>query len=213
MNDVRQVLTIEELASRIRTEHSRKPSRVLLVGISGIDGSGKSFVTRQLAAKLSAGGICVANVALDPWRTAPSERFDVQNPGETFYRNAYRFDALFETLVTPLQQTGTVDIQADLRRSDGSKYRERIQYSGVNVILLEGLFLFKESLRDRFDLRIWIQCSFETALNRALDRNQEGKPPEALVADYQTFYVPAQKIHMRVDTPDRDAHLVFLNDT
>lgn len=213
MSDVRQVLAIDELASRVRAEHSRKPSRVLLAGISGIDGSGKSFVTQQLAAKLTASGLCIANVALDPWRTAPAERFDARNPGETFYGNAYRFDALFDALITPLQRIGAVDIDAELRRSDGSKYQERIQFSGVNVILLEGLFLFKQSIRERFDLRIWIQCSFETALKRALARNQEGKSPEALLADYQTFYVPAQKIHLRIDSPDDDAHLVFLNDT
>src|SRR6266851_1176099 len=60
---------------------------------------------------------------------------------------------------------------------------------GVDVVLLEGIFLFKRECCGRYDFRIWIECSFETALKHALARLQEGLPPEETTAAYERIYV------------------------
>jgi hypothetical protein len=52
---------------------------------------------------------------------------------------------------------------------------------------------FKREYRDRFDVRIWIDCSFATALERALARGQEGLPPAETIEAYQWIYIPAQR--------------------
>ena len=49
------------LAARASTPRQR----ALLVGISGIDGSGKGFVAERLATRLSERGLRVANVNVD----------------------------------------------------------------------------------------------------------------------------------------------------
>jgi len=77
---------------------------------------------------------------------------------------------------------------------------------------VEGIFLFKEALREYFDLRIWIDCSFSTALARAWKRGQEGCPPPATIRAYETIYFPAQRIHMDRDHPRDAADLVIDND-
>ena len=53
---------------------------------------------------------------------------------------------------------------------------------------------------------------FETALERALQRGQEGLPPEETIRAYQTTYFPAQEIHFRVDEPQAAADVVWVND-
>jgi uridine kinase len=50
-------------------------------------------------------------------------------------------------------------------------------FDNVDLILLEGIFLFKRAHQQRYDFRLWIDCSFKTALERALRRSQEGLPP------------------------------------
>jgi uridine kinase len=45
------------------------------------------------------------------------------------------------------------------------------------VVLVEGIFLFKPLYRNYVDLTIWIDCSFSTALARAIARGQEGLSP------------------------------------
>jgi uridine kinase len=78
--------------------------------------------------------------------------------------------------------------------------------------LLEGIFLFKPTYRNHFDLTVWIDCSFEAALERAIKRGQEGLPPEETVRSFETIYFPAQRIHLARDNPRETADIVFTND-
>jgi len=70
----------------------------------------------------------------------------------------------------------------------------------------------KRDFRAQYDLSVWIECSFETALERAVSRGQEGLPPEETIRDYQTIYVPAQEIHFQRDDPKTEATLTINND-
>ena len=54
--------------------------------------------------------------------------------------------------------------------------------------MLEGIFLFKRELQQCYDFRLWIDCSFKTALERALSRLQEGLPPADTIAAYERIY-------------------------
>ena len=49
-------------------------------------------------------------------------------------------------------------------------------FRDIDVVLVEGTFIFKQAHRSYFDIAVWIDCSLETALERALRRGQEGLP-------------------------------------
>lgn len=80
------------------------------------------------------------------------------------------------------------------------------------MILVEGIFLFKQAYRSLFDLAIWVDCSLPTALARALERSQEGLPPAKTIAAYGATYFPAQEIHFNKDNPRAAADLIYDND-
>ncbi len=80
------------------------------------------------------------------------------------------------------------------------------------IILLEGIFLFKPAYQHQFDLAVWIDCSFETALQRAIARGQEGLPAAETKKAFETIYFPAQQIHLTRDHPRETADIVFPND-
>ena len=54
--------------------------------------------------------------------------------------------------------------------------------------------------------------SFETALRRALARNQEGLDEVTLRHDYATVDFPAQRLHFRRDQPRATADVVIDKD-
>ena len=64
----------------------------------------------------------------------------------------------------------------------------------------------------RFDLAIWVDCSFSTALARAIERGQEGLTPAETIAAYETIYFPAQRIHFERDDPQATADLILENE-
>jgi uridine kinase len=211
---VRRTDLLEPLISAVeeRIPSSRPGRSALLVGISGIDGSGKGTVTRRLANELVAAGRKVATIDLDSWHHPAAIRFSRDNPGEHFYRHAFRFGELLERLIDPLHQDGSVCLDEPLVDPvTDTWYRKPYDFEGVEVILFEGIFLFARQRRMRFDLSIWVHCPFDVALDRALTRNQEGRPLNDLREDYERIYTPAQRIHLEQDDPEAFADLIFLN--
>ena len=208
MTDLRQV--VEMVLER---RHSAPAAQSLLVALSGIDGAGKGYLGEQLVAALRGRGLNAVLITIDPWLNLPATRFSAERPAEHFYANAIRFEELFEKLVLPLKRNRSVRVEADVAEETATEFRRHTyEFNDVDVIVLEGIDLLRRDLRRHYDLSIWIECSFETALERALRRAQEGLPPAETIRAYQTIYFPAQLIHFALDEPWAAAGLVIPND-
>ena len=210
----RRVTSVEEVLERVLELRAATPrGRALLVALSGIDGAGKGFVAERLRERLVATGLATALVGVDGWLRLPHERFDAYRPGEHFYRRALRLEEMLERLVLPLRDRRSVDVVADFAEETAMAYRRhRHAFEDVDVVLVEGIQLLKRAYREHYDLAVWIDCSFETALERALARRQEGLSAEETVHAYRTIYFPAQRLHFELDDPRGSADVLLEND-
>jgi uridine kinase len=207
-------LKVDEIVAALTNLRVRAGRRARLVGISGIDGSGKGYVSAALAAQLADKGVRVALVTADGWLNLPHVRFAAHDSGEHFYSHAFRFQEMFSLLIDPLVRDGSILLLADYTEETATCYRKHVyQFTVVDVVLLEGIFLFKTEHQQRFDLRIWVNCSFQTALERAVRRSQEGLLPADTIAAYERIYFPAQRLHFERDMPCACADFVYENDT
>ena len=208
------MISIDEVTRKILDRRATIPAtRSLLVGLSGIDGSGKGYVAAQLEARLALHGATPVVLNVDGWLNLPEKRFSRSAPAEHFYENSIRFDEFFTQLVIPLRDRRSVYLVADCAEETASRYRKHTyDFKDVSVIVVEGIFLFKPQYRSLFDLSVWIDCSFSTALARAIDRAQEGLSAAETIAAYETIYFPAQKIHLAHDKPLENADLILEND-
>ncbi|MFM2060388.1 MAG: hypothetical protein RLZZ507_58 [Cyanobacteriota bacterium] len=206
-------MNIQDLADAIikkRTEFTG--DRGFLVGVSGIDGSGKGYITEKLITVLNHQNVNAVSINLDAWHKLPSERFNSENPAQHFYHNAFHFDDLFQQLILPLKNQRMINLTTVLTGIAGIPETYNYQFENVDVIVLEGIFLLKRPLQHFYDFKIWIDCSFATALERAIQRNQEDISPEQIIEDYQTIYFPAQKEHLSIDNPKSIADVIYIND-
>jgi len=205
---------LASIVAEILEARARVPAmRSLLVGISGIDGSGKGFITEKLADALRTKSLNVALISADDWLNLPHVSINRYNYAEHFYEHAIRFDEMFERLIVPLRQNREINITADCADAKATTYREQCyDFRNIDIVLLEGIFLFKLGYRHQFDLGVWIDCSFKCALERAIERGQEGLPPAETIKAFQTIYFPAQRIHLARDNPREGADIVFMND-
>lgn len=205
---------LASLVARIVEARNRAPATLaLLVGISGIDGSGKGFVGVKLADALRAKSLNVALISADDWLNLPNVYIKPENPGEHFYKHALRLDEMFERLIIPLRDHREVDVLADCGDAKATVHRKhRYVFRNVDIVLLEGIFLFKRAYRHHFDLSVWIDCSFDSALERAIGRGQEGLPPSETIHAFQMIYFPAQRIHLARDNPRDAADCIFENE-
>lgn len=161
--------------------------RAFVVGLSGVDASGKGYITARLSERLKKLGRRVVTLCADDWLDSRDTWSGAEQPAEVFYERAFRFDELFAHLA-------------------------RLKEDGTEFLLLEGIFLFKREYRRHFDLRVWIDCSFKTALERAIVRRQEGLGPDETRRAFEALYFPAQRIHFGRDQPQDCADVVFGND-
>ncbi len=197
----------------VATRLSLLTDRSLLVALTGIDGCGKGYITRHMVEALEAQGLRIAAIGIDGWLNLPPVRFSDRNPAEHFYQHAFRFEALFAELVLPLRNQRSLSLTANYTEETATAYRQHIYaFEAIDIILLEGIYLLKREFQPYYDLAFWIECSFDTALHRAILRAQEGLSPEATIAVYRRIYFPAQEIHFQRDTPQRAATLIIHND-
>jgi uridine kinase len=205
---------LQAITDRIlETRVSIPAEQSALVAITGIDACGKGFVTAQLLEQLTAKGVRAAIIHVDGWLNLPEVRFDRSNPAEHFYLHAIRFDEMFGQLVLPLRERRTLRLEAGYTEETAMQYRRHTyDFEELDVILLEGAYLLKRPFQAYYDLSIWIECSFEAALERAIARSQEGLGREATAEAYRTIYFPAQEIHFRRDAPRSAATLIVNND-
>jgi uridine kinase len=197
------------IGTRKQTPHDRS----CLVGVSGIDASGKGYVASQLEKQLEDAGERVARINVDGWLNLPHVRFSESNAGEHFYHHALRLDEMFEQLILPLKYNRGVDLTMEFAEETAVNFRPHTyRFENVDIILLEGIFLFKREYVHHYDSKIWIECSFETALQRAIARRQENLSEADTIATYETIYFPAERHHLKLDDPVAAADVIYPNE-
>jgi len=113
-----------------------------------------------------------------------------------------------------LKQVRHVDVVADCGDAKATVHREKhYLFRDIEIVIVEGIFLFKRQYRDHFDFKVWIECSFPTALRRAIARGQEGLPPAETEKAFNTIYFPAERIHLERDHPRAISDFVLINET
>jgi len=126
---------------------------------------------------------------------------------------ALRLDELRTRLIEPLRARRSIRLEAELAEETARVLRPHVhEYHDLDLILLEGIFLLKREHRFQPDLSVWVDCSFETALGRAISRSQEGLSPEETAHAYRSIYFPAQRIHLERDDPRGAADILVAND-
>jgi len=215
-----------DLVRRIANIRKRiAPGRAVLIGISGIDASGKGYIAGGLASNLEAAGYRVALINVDGWLNLPNVRFlnakrpshegesDRTREGTHFYHHALRLDEMFSDLVLPLKKHGSIELTMDFAEETATEFRPyTYEFSEIDIVILEGIFIFKRRFTEHFDQTIWVECSFETALHRAIARSQEGLSAAETIYAFETTYFPAQRMHFERDQPRIAAHLIYRND-
>ena len=100
---------------------------------------------------------------------------------------------MWEDVVLPLREARRIHRSVDACYATNAEHYLplRFDHEGFDVLLLEGIFLFKKQYQNRFDLRVWIDCSFETTIRR----NQEQLAESEIRRDYEVNYYPAQRFH------------------
>ncbi len=192
-------------------KHGKKTA--FTAGISGIDAAGKGYTSKKLQESLEDLGYIVANINIDPWQNPLPVRLRKDNAAENIYENIFRWQQFFDQLIFPSQKNKSIYLKTEGIRSDADIYYTLVyDYKDIDFLFVEGILLFKKRFLLHYDFKIWIDCSFETGLKRAIQRNVENLDEARLIHDYDTYYYAAQQLHFERDDPQKAADVIFCND-
>jgi uridine kinase len=185
----------------------------LLVGIDGYTASGKTSFGHELAARISGAGRPVLRASLDdfkkPWRDR--HLYDRES-GEGYYRNAFDYAAVQRLLLEPCRPDGTGGVVLcsidPLTQVDHSS--TVTQAATDAVLIVDGVFAFRPTINESWDLRIWLDVTAEMSVRRGAmrDENWAGSEAESVHRDR---YGVAERIYLQEVDPIRLAHVVIDN--
>lgn len=136
---------------------SRPPEGPMVVGVTGMDTSGKSEMTTLLAQELETAGLSIQIVRLDDFhRTRSGEDGGSLPDPVQFFDSTYDFERLRNEILKPIRDEGQLEktlICLDMLEETWSVERKFLVKSDT-IVLLEGIFLFRPDIAHFLDLII-----------------------------------------------------------
>lgn len=192
----------------------RRMDRSLIVGIDGVDLSGKTSLAHELAEILCSRGEEAIIVHEDDFLQPPEVRYrqgEVSVAG--FYYDFFDFHGLLQNLLLSVRSAKPVTYQLRSNAPHHSHHRFLFYTIGLHdLVLVEGLFLLREELQGCLDLVIRLKIPSELVLERALARDVPALGSHEYVRrHYEIQVLPAQAMYETLVDPDSLADIIIEN--
>ena len=181
--------------------------RPFLIGVAGGTCSGKTTLSEKLA--LLAGGEHLALIKLDSYYiSAHDTPFHERERMNYDHPDAFDWDLLNDQLAA-LAAGATVPVPVyDFTNHDRSADVRMVR--PASIVVLEGiLVLYEPRLRDRFDLKVYVDTDADLRLIRRLRRDvaERGRTTESIIEQYLTTVRPAHD--QFIEPSKRHADVIF----
>lgn len=203
-----RAIVLDELLQRLRAV---RPGSRVIIAIDGVDGAGKSVLASELVnLAYSDGGRPVADVSIDGFHLPRARRYGRGRGPETFYRDSYDYPAFIRSVADPFAASQPIipavwDVDADAPVAPTP-----IALSTDCVLLVDGIFLHRPELRDRWDASVWVDVPFETSVPRG-NRRFGTQPDDDPEAASNLRYVGGQRLYFDECAPWEHATWILDN--
>ena len=204
---------IKTIAQAVVQMQKKSPT---LVGIDGVDGSGKTTFAQELVEELQKTGRQIIFVSIDHFHNPQNIRYTRgRDSAEGFYRDSFNNKVVQKVLLDPLKsgdlryKTGVFDYATDTALD----LPEQVADADA-IVIMEGIFLLRPELADYWDLKVLLDVDFETTLKRVQAREQDQEhlgDADAIVQKYKDRYIPGQQLYFQEAQPRQQADIIINN--
>ena len=203
---------MDEILAKITQSARLCAGKNLIVGISGIDGSGKSTLADELVRRLTEQGVTATSVHLDDFLNPKTIRHENTDQIGGYFDDNFDYDSLINSIIGPARAHSRVQSQHPVLDLETDQVSTRdFMFDGPGVLVVEGVFLFRQELRGYFHLKVWLDIGFDDALARILTRSRDRRygDADAIRSRYENRFFPAQRFHLDRDAPAEAADIVI----
>ena len=186
--------------------------RPFVLGVTGIDASGKTHFASELATHVESSGLGVQLVHVDDFHHPRSVRYESSDEAESYFHRSFDLGTLVDRVLEPISREGSLDDELQLLdlATDSYQLRRRYEVRPESVVILEGVFLFRDALQGYLDLSVFLEVSFDVARDRGCARDASTIGEDAR-RRYDEKYLPAQQRYIDRVNPRRLADFVVEN--
>ncbi|MHC8516076.1 nucleoside/nucleotide kinase family protein [Sporosarcina sp. ITBMC105] len=181
--------------------------KTTIIGVDGLGGSGKTTFSKRLQQTFERAYLFHLDDFIHPRKIRYDEKYE---EWEAYYHAQWRYDYLLQTLIRPLFDGEPIDQIIQFYHKETDTYDlKRIQIPVGSTVILEGVFLQRDTLRSYFSHVYYIDVNKETRLARVLDRDGYIGDKAAILAKYENRYFPAEEQYVKEYNPIKLAHTVI----
>ncbi|WP_066498145.1 GNAT family N-acetyltransferase [Abyssisolibacter fermentans] len=191
---------------------SKKKNKPLIVGINGVDTSGKTIFTKELSNYLNKVGCHVQTIHMDDFHNPSSIRYRDFDPILTYINNAFDLNRIETEILKPVIAKGLLDKEVTLLdlETDEFNITKKYEINHDTIILFEGVLLYRQPIDKYFDLRIYLDIPFDEVIKRASLRD-EYLMGSTVIERYQQKYIPIQKRYIEKFHPMEKSEIIINN--
>ncbi|WP_439131871.1 uridine kinase [Polaribacter sp.] len=183
---------------------------MLIIGIAGGTGSGKTTVVNQIVKQLPTDEVCV--ISQDSYYKA-TDNLSYEERTKINFDHPRAID--FELLIKHLKELkkGKTIHQPIYSFVTHNRTKDSLKTHPRKVVIVEGILIFNnEELRDLFDIKIFVHAETDERLIRRLKRDvaERGRDVNEVLTRYQTTLKP---MHQQFIEPTKNfADIIIPND-
>ena len=183
---------------------------MLIIGIAGGTGSGKTTVVNQIIKQLPTDEVCV--ISQDSYYNA-TDNLPYEERAKINFDHPRAID--FELIIRHLKalKAGNNINQPVYSFVTHSRTKDTVKTHPRKVVSVEGILIFNnKELRDLFDIKIFVHAETDERLIRRLKRDitERGRDIDEVLSRYQTTLKP---MHQQFIEPTKNfADLIIPND-
>ena len=202
----RKLPIFEKILKEIETR--KKKDRTFVVGITGIDCSGKSLFAESFEKFLISRGFETQMISIDDFHNPRAYRYSGKDQIENYYNRSFDNKAIVEKLLIPVHEKRSHSAKLTILNWQTDKYdiEKEFSFNQNTIVILEGVFLFRKELSPYIDYKVFIEIPFEESKRRA-----EIRDTEETLRKYVEKYLPAQRRYLNEFPPQETADMIIDN--
>ena len=188
----------------------------ILVGIDGVDASGKTTLANKLADRLEESNRQIIRASIDGFHNPEAIRYRKgRDSPNGYYQDSFNHHLIIDKLLKPLSSGDLKykEVVFDYRIDDEVNVPSKKADKDA-ILIMDGIFLFRPELLNYWDIKIFLDVSFDVTLQRAIKRakDQETLDSEQDIVDiYNRRYIPGQRLYFQEATPQEKADILIDN--
>lgn len=194
-------------------------SHLIIIGIAGASGSGKSLLASTIINEIGSDKVVV--ISEDSYYKDLAD-LTVEERAKVNFDHPDAFDhALLAAHLTALKAGESINVPIYDYTTHTRTNQFRHIESHKTIVILEGILLFVDKhLRNLMDIRIYVDTALDTAFIRRLKRDvlERGRSMESVVTQYETTvrpmflkYIEPSKRHADLIVPHGGKNLIAID--